>query len=452
VIGLNDLRSLPSVDKVLSEASITIDRYGRALTADAIRAVLDQARSSIRSGEDAPDHDQFLARVNDLLAEWTLPRPRSVINATGVIIHTNLGRAPLSPAALDAMLAASSGYSDLEYDLAQGERGTRLAAVEEVLKRVTGAEAAFVVNNNASAVLLALSALAAGKEVLISRGQLIEIGGGFRVPDVMAQSGAHMIEVGTTNRTHRRDYELALVTREVAAIVRAHSSNFRTIGFTSEVPLTELVELANWKNIPLIDDLGSGALIDTAPYGLMHEPLVQESIRAGAHVVCFSGDKLLGGPQAGIIAGQEQYVAPLKKHPLARALRIDKLDLAALSATLIHYLKGEATEQIPVWRMISLPLDEIDRQAHEFAQQLQSIGYKVEVIDGQSTIGGGSLPGETLPTKLVALMIDNPDAFLAKLRRGDPPVVARIDNDRVVFDLRTVLDQSALFDVCRKLA
>jgi L-seryl-tRNA(Ser) seleniumtransferase len=447
VIGLNDLRSLPSVDKVLSEASITIDRYGRALTADAIRAVLDQARSSIRSGEDAPDHDQFLARVNDLLAEWTLPRPRSVINATGVIIHTNLGRAPLSPAALDAMLAASSGYSDLEYDLAQGERGTRLAAVEEVLKRVTGAEAAFVVNNNASAVLLA-----AGKEVLISRGQLIEIGGGFRVPDVMAQSGAHMIEVGTTNRTHRRDYELALVTREVAAIVRAHSSNFRTIGFTSEVPLTELVELANWKNIPLIDDLGSGALIDTAPYGLMHEPLVQESIRAGAHVVCFSGDKLLGGPQAGIIAGQEQYVAPLKKHPLARALRIDKLDLAALSATLIHYLKGEATEQIPVWRMISLPLDEIDRQAHEFAQQLQSIGYKVEVIDGQSTIGGGSLPGETLPTKLVALMIDNPDAFLAKLRRGDPPVVARIDNDRVVFDLRTVLDQSALFDVCRKLA
>lgn len=452
MIGLNDLRSLPSVDKVLSEASITIDRYGRALTADAIRAVLDQARSSIRSGEDAPDHDQFLARVNDLLAEWTLPRPRSVINATGVIIHTNLGRAPLSPAALDAMLAASSGYSDLEYDLAQGERGTRLAAVEEVLKRVTGAEAAFVVNNNASAVLLALSALAAGKEVLISRGQLIEIGGGFRVPDVMAQSGAHMIEVGTTNRTHRRDYELALVTREVAAIVRAHSSNFRTIGFTSEVPLTELVELANWKNIPLIDDLGSGALIDTAPYGLMHEPLVQESIRAGAHVVCFSGDKLLGGPQAGIIAGQEQYVAPLKKHPLARALRIDKLDLAALSATLIHYLKGEATEQIPVWRMISLPLDEIDRQAHEFAQQLQSIGYKVEVIDGQSTIGGGSLPGETLPTKLVALMIDNPDAFLAKLRRGDPPVVARIDNDRVVFDLRTVLDQSALFDVCRKLA
>jgi L-seryl-tRNA(Ser) seleniumtransferase len=372
-----------------------------------------------------------------------------VINATGVIIHTNLGRAPLSPEAIAALTAAAAGYSDLEYDLDRGERGHRMAAVEDLLKRVTGAEAAFVVNNNAGATLLALSALAAGKGALISRGQLVEIGGGFRVPDVMEQSGAVLIEVGTTNRTHRRDYEMALVTKEVAAIVRAHSSNFRTVGFTTEVPLAELVELANWKNIPLIDDLGSGALLDTALYGLAHEPTVQESVAAGAHVICFSGDKLLGGPQAGIIVGKARYVEPLKQHPLARALRMDKLDLAALSATLVHYLKGEAKQKIPVWRMISLPLSEIEQQAQMFAQQLRAAGFTAEVIDGQSTVGGGSLPGEILPTKLVALGVNNPDDFLARLRRGDPPVVARIENDRVVIDLRTAIDQAVLLSaVC----
>jgi L-seryl-tRNA(Ser) seleniumtransferase len=279
----------------------------------------------------------------------------------------------------------------------------------------------------------------------------VEIGGGFRVPEVMEQSGAKLIEVGTTNRTHRRDYEMALVTKDAAAIVRAHSSNFRTVGFTTEVPLPELAELANWKNIPLIDDLGSGALLDTAPYGLAHEPTVQESVAAGAHVICFSGDKLLGGPQAGIVVGQARYVEPLKKHPLARALRLDKLDLAALSATLVHYLKGEATAKIPVWRMISLPLSEIEQLACAFAQQLRAAGLTADVIDGQSTVGGGSLPGETLPTQLVALTVNNPDAFLARLRRGDPPVVARIENDRVVFDLRTVMDREALLSVTRRL-
>jgi L-seryl-tRNA(Ser) seleniumtransferase len=441
---VNELRQLPSVDRLLVTATGLLDTYGRTLVTEAVRMALDEARSIIRSGGEVPAPDRLLARSAALLQAWTLPRPRPVINATGVIIHTNLGRAPLSPAASAALTSVAAGYSDLEYDLERGERGSRLAAVEELLKHVTGAEAALVVNNNAGAVLLALSALAAGQNVLISRGQLVEIGGGFRVPEVMAQSGAHMIEVGATNRTHRRDYEMALVTREVAAIVRAHSSNFRTIGFTAEVPVSELVELANWKDIPLIDDLGSGALLDTAEYGLMHEPMVQESIAAGAHVICFSGDKLLGGPQAGIIVGKERYVAPLRKHPLARALRIDKLDLAALSATLVHYLKGEATGQIPVWRMISQPLADVEREARAFAGQLRAAGFTAEVIDGQSTIGGGSLPGETLPTKLVALSVDNPDDFLARLRRGDPPVVARIENDRVVFDLRTVLDKAAL--------
>jgi L-seryl-tRNA(Ser) seleniumtransferase len=408
---------------------------------------LDEVRSLIRSGGAPPDPVELLARTADRLREWTVCRPRAVINATGVIIHTNLGRAPLSAEALAATIAAASGYSDLEYDLERGERGQRLAALEDLLKRVTGAEAAFVVNNNAGATLLALSALASGRGALISRGQLVEIGGGFRVPDVMEQSGAKLMEVGTTNRTHRRDYEMALVTREVAAIVRAHSSNFRTIGFTTEVSLPELVELADWKNIPLIDDLGSGALLDTAQYGLAHEPTVQESVAAGAHVICFSGDKLLGGPQAGLIVGKAPYVQPLKKHPLARALRVDKLDLAALSATLVHYLKDEAPQKIPVWRMISLPLSEIERQAQLFVQQLRTAGFTADVLDGQSTVGGGSLPGETLPTRLVALTVNNPDDFLARLRRGDPPVVARIESDRVVFDLRTVMDETALHRV-----
>jgi L-seryl-tRNA(Ser) seleniumtransferase len=444
------LRQLPAVDKLLDEAAALIEAYGRALTLAAIRAALDEARSIIRADQPVPDRDQLLARSKALLDQWTLSKPRSVINATGVIIHTNLGRAPLSRSAIAAMTAAAAGYSDLEYSLERGERGSRMDTVEDLIKRVTSAEAALVVNNNAGATLLALSALAAGKGAIISRGQLVEIGGGFRVPDVMAQSGAHMIVVGTTNRTHRRDYEMALVTKDVTAIVRAHSSNFRTIGFTTEVSMTELVELANWKSIPVIDDLGSGALIDTAQFGLQHEPTAQESVQAGAHVICFSGDKLLGGPQAGIIIGHEQYIAPLKKHPLARALRIDKLDLAALSATLVHYLKGEALREIPVWRMISLSLNEIEQQAIDFVAQLKSMGFNADVIDGQSTIGGGSLPGETLSTKLVALTVPNPDDFLARLRRGDPPVVARIEDDRVVFDLRTVDSLVQLYGVIAK--
>jgi L-seryl-tRNA(Ser) seleniumtransferase len=447
-----DLRTIPSVDKLLAQSSVSIEIYGRSLTTEAIRLVLDEIRSAIRSGVPAPDQAELLDRVADRLRQWTMTRPRAVINATGVIIHTNLGRAPLSAEAVEAMTGVAAGYSDLEYNLERGERGSRLDAVEDLLKLVTGAEAALVVNNNAGATLLALSALASGKGALISRGQLVEIGGGFRVPDVMEQSGAKLIEVGTTNRTHRHDYEMALVTKDVAAIVRAHSSNFRTIGFTTEVPLPELVELANWKNIPLIDDLGSGALLDTAQYGLAHEPTVQESVVAGAHVICFSGDKLLGGPQAGIIIGKAQYVEPLKKHSLARALRMDKLDLAALSATLVHYLKREAAQKIPVWRMISQPLSEIQAQADEFAQRLRVAGFEVVVIDGQSTIGGGSLPGETLPTKLVALNVASPDDFLARLRRGDPPVVARIESDRVVIDLRTVIDQAALFQAVCQLA
>jgi L-seryl-tRNA(Ser) seleniumtransferase len=297
-----------------------------------------------------------------------------------------------------------------------------------------------VVNNNAGAVLLALTGLAQGRGVVVSRGQLVEIGGGFRVPDVMAQSGARLIEVGTTNRTHRHDYAAALGTHDdVALILRAHHSNFRIVGFTTEPGLADLVALGAERGLPVMDDLGSGALLDTAQFGLMHEPMVQESLAAGAAVVCFSGDKLLGGPQAGIIVGRAECVEPLKTHPLARALRADKLCLAGLQVTLLHYLKEEATERVPVWRMISMGLDEVERRARRWRRVLRRAGVPAEIADGESTVGGGSLPGETLPTRLVALNAESPDRLAAALRVADPPVIARIEEDRLVLDPRTVL-------------
>jgi L-seryl-tRNA(Ser) seleniumtransferase len=445
---------LPSVDKLLAHpgAGTLVASFGHALTVDALRFALDDARAGIRAGGAVPEADALIASVSIRLREWVTPRPRPVINATGVIIHTNLGRAPLADEAWAAMKAASSGYSDLEYDLNSGERGHRMAAVEDILCRITGAESALVVNNNAGAVLLSLIAHAAGRQVVISRGQLIEIGGGFRIPEVLAQSGAELVEVGTTNRTHRRDYEAA-INENTAAILRAHSSNFRIVGFTAEVSIVELVEIGKSRGVPVIDDLGSGALLDTAAYGLAHEPMPQESLAAGAALVCFSGDKLLGGPQAGIVIGQQKYVEPLKRHPLARALRADKLCLAALSATLTHYLKREAEFKVPVWRMISMSPDEIARRAKRWARKLRQAGVEANAIEGRSTVGGGSLPGETLPTWLVAIVCDSPDALAAQLRRNDPPVIARIEDGRLVLDPRTVAagEEKALVNaVCRK--
>lgn len=430
---------LPSVDKLLVHPHVQtlVASFGHALTVDALRQALGDARQAIRAGGDAPEAEALVGAAGAHLHEWTTPRPHPVVNATGVIIHTNLGRAPLSPKAMGAMWDAAWGYSDLEYDLASGERGHRMAAVEDLLCRVSGAESALVVNNNAGAVLLALITHAAGREVIISRGQLIEIGGGFRIPEVMAQSGAKLIEVGTTNRTHRRDYEAAL-SDSTAAILRAHSSNFRVVGFTAEVSIAEMVEIGKSRGVPVIDDLGSGALLDTAAYGLMHEPMPQESLAAGAAMVCFSGDKLLGGPQAGIVIGQNKYIEPLKRHPLARALRADKLCLAALSATLTHYLQREAEREVPVWRMIAMPLDEIGKRARQWARKLRQAGLQAEVVEGHSTVGGGSLPGETLPTWLVAIACESPDGLATRLRSNDPPVVARIEDGRLVLDPRTV--------------
>jgi len=449
------LRQIPSVDRLLGEEAVQelVVAYGHRQTVNALRETLDAVRDEVRAGANVPGVAALMAQAGARLREHLAPTLRPVINATGVVIHTNLGRSPLSAAARTAMETVSRGYSTLEYDLRAGRRGHRTLHAERLLCELTGAEAALVVNNNAGAVLLALTGLAQGRGVVISRGQLVEIGGGFRIPDVMRESGARLIEVGTTNRTHLRDYTAALeVYEDVALILRAHHSNFRVVGFTAEPSLPELVSLGTEHGLPVMDDLGSGALLDTAQFGLMHEPMVQESVAAGAAVVCFSGDKLLGGPQAGIIVGQAEYVEPLKRHPLARALRADKLCLAGLQATLLHYLKDEATGQIPVWRMIAMPLAEIERRARRWRRVLHRNGVPAEIVDGRSTVGGGSLPGETLPTKLVALSVAHPDQLAAALRAADPPVVARIEEGRLVLDPRTVLKEEEERELLRTIA
>ncbi len=401
----------------------------------AIRAVLAGVRTNYTSGSSVPNEDELVDRVAQQLTKWTAPTLVPVINTTGVILHTNLGRAPLSKSALESIQKSALNYNSLEYQLEKGRRGSRSVHAESYLKQLTGAEGVLVVNNNASAVLLILSALARRRKVLIARSQLVEIGGGFRIPDVMVQSGAKLFEIGTTNRVHLHDYESALEEESIKLVMRAHRSNFQILGFTSEPTLAEIVDVSHHAGIPVVDDLGSGSLLETSNFGLGHEPMVQESLSAGVDLVCFSGDKLLGGPQAGIILGKSGLINKLKKHPLARAIRPDKLCLAALSATLLHYLRSEAETEIPIWQMISEPLDKIKSRASLW---IETIGQG-ELIEGSSTVGGGSLPGETLPTWLVAINLRHPDKFLSLLRRSQPPIIARLEDDQVVLDPRTVL-------------
>ncbi len=436
---MSSLRSLPSVDQLLQNPVVIswIDEYGRPLTLDALRQALDEVREGYRTSKEIPSLDKLLEHAHVLLLLWVSPSLQPVINATGVILHTNLGRAPLSLSAIRAIQNISMGYSNLEYDLAAGKRGSRLAHAETLLTRLTHTQAALVVNNNAAAVLLILSALARRRSVIIARSQLVEIGGGFRIPDVMKQSGARLLEVGTTNRVHLSDYQTTIDEGSPALILHTHRSNFRITGFTSEPTLSELAGIAIQAGIPLVDDLGSGALLDTGQYGLGHEPTVSESLDAGADLVCFSGDKLLGGPQAGIIIGKAELIARLKKHPLARAVRADKLCLAALSATLLHYLKDEATCEIPIWRMISMSIDVIQQRADHWAD---SLGFGT-VIESESTVGGGSLPGETLPTYVLSLPVRSPNRTMELLRANQPPVIARLDMDKVIFDPRTVMPE-----------
>ncbi|MBC8332603.1 MAG: L-seryl-tRNA(Sec) selenium transferase [Anaerolineae bacterium] len=434
-----DLRNLPSIDKLLKrpQPQAWITAHGRLLTLDALRLVLDDVRKVVLAGGALPEVDSILEQAETKLKNWVAPTLMGVINASGVIVHTNLGRAPLSATALAAAQSVATGYSNLEYDLDKGQRGSRLTHAAALLTRLTGAEDALVVNNNAAAVLLALTALASRRRVLIARSQLVEIGGGFRIPDVMKQSGAKLVEIGATNRVHLRDYQHAIDAQPIKLVMRAHRSNFAIIGFTTEPALAEIVGVARSAQIPVLDDLGSGTLIDTAQFGLLHEPTIQESLTAGADLVCFSGDKLLGGPQAGIIAGRGDLVAKLKKHPLARAVRADKLALAALSATLLHYLKDEAESEIPVWRMISASQPELQARAQGWAAHLG----RGAVIPGESTVGGGSLPGESLPTSLLALNHPHPDKLMQKLRALPIPIIGRIQDGKAVFDPRTVLPE-----------
>lgn len=445
---MTTLRNLPSVEQILQTetAAHLIARFGRPLTLAAIRFILDETRTRFQSGliTDLPLTDLILAQTESTLTAWTKPTLIPVINASGVILHTNLGRAPLSDATIRAMDVVSRGYSTLEYDLEKGQRGSRLIHAESLLQKLTGAEAAVIVNNNASAVLLVLSALANRKRVVISRSQLVEIGGGFRIPDVMKQSGAKLVEVGTTNKVHISDYEEALM-ESTGLLMRAHRSNFKLIGFTEEPELEDIVDVAHKAGVPVLDDLGSGALYDTSQYGLAHEPTVQESLQAGVDIVCFSGDKLLGGPQAGIIIGKANLIAKIKKHPLARAVRADKACLAGLSATLLHYLKDEAEREVPILKMMSLTLKQIRGRAEawaaELGQGLALSNVEASVVAGESTVGGGSLPGESMPTVLLSLKVRSAEKFLRSLRRNDPPLIARTENDKVLFDPRTVLPE-----------
>lgn len=435
-------RDLPSVSRLLAHRrlrSLASLMPGVAVT-ELVRQRLDEARQAIAAGQQCPPTEALVESIRaraDLLLHPTL---RPVINASGVIIHTNLGRAPLSKEARAVMEDASRSYSNLEFDLEEGERGSRLVHLEALLCQITGAEAALAVNNNAAAVLLALTALCQGGEVIISRGQAVEIGGGFRIPEVMRQSGAHLVEVGTTNRTYLRDYEEA-IGENTAALLRVHASNFRVVGFAESTPLADMARLAHQHNLLLLDDIGSGCLIDTVQFGLAAEPTVQESLAAGADLTFFSGDKLLGGPQAGIIVGRAELIDRLRRHPLARALRMDKGSIAALAATAIHHLRGEALQKIPVWQMISMPLEVVQRRARRWAR---AIGAPARIVDGRSMVGGGSLPEESLPTRLVAIAPQGEAGvteLARRLRLGRPPVVARIERDHLLLDPRTVLPE-----------
>jgi L-seryl-tRNA(Ser) seleniumtransferase len=460
--AVSDLRAIPSIEQLRQRPAIRAleAQYGAAAAVDALRAGTDAIRQALATGGEAIDSQVVTSRIEaaaaDHLQRVFRSSLRRVINATGVVLHTNLGRAPLAVAAIERVGEVASGYSSLEYDLAAGSRGRRDLHAEGLLCRQTGAEAAVVVNNNAAATLIILAALAHGREVVVSRGELVEIGGGFRVPDVMAQSGAALREVGTTNKTRLNDYAAAISDR-TAVILRVHPSNFRIEGFTERPALGDLVRLGAGLNIPVIEDLGSGHLGTIADHPLdKSEPSVRASVAAGVAICCFSGDKLLGGPQAGIIIGRKALVDVIRRHPLMRAVRVDKLTYAALEATLAEYAAGRGNSTIPVQRMLTMSAAEIRTRADDLAAAINRAGgWKAEVVKGMSAIGGGSAPGVELPTWLVAIARDGLSAagLEEKLRAASVPVIARIDQDRLVLDLRTVPpgDDRALAELLQSL-
>jgi L-seryl-tRNA(Ser) seleniumtransferase len=436
-----DFRIIPSIEILRKRAGIRAleTQFGADATVAALRSGADAVRTRVAAGEDvahAADFIEELTRTS--LSARARGSIRPVINATGVVIHTNLGRAPLGDKVIERVNSLARGYINLEYDLDKGARGSRTVHAEPLVTSITGAEAALVVNNNAAAIMLILAGLAAGREVLISRGELVEIGGGFRIPDVMRQSGAILREIGTTNRTRITDY-LAAVSAATAILLRVHPSNFRIEGFTERPALADLVALSRQSKVPIVEDLGSGCLSED----LAGEPSVQASIAAGVDLVCFSGDKLLGGPQCGVIAGRSAMIDRLRTHPLMRALRADKITLAMLEATLSEYRAGRAATTVPVQRMLHLSADEIETRAQALAESLAASGWRVALVSGSSAVGGGSAPGLELPTVLLSIAREDESADATErwLRKLDPPVIARIEHDRLVLDLRTVLPE-----------
>ena len=433
------LRGLPKVDTLCQTPELTSLRqeYGDKAVVDAIRQVLAQLRQGILDGsvQALPNSDALHGQIRDRVIRNDLPSLRIVINGTGIILHTNLGRACLSEKAAQAAADAARQYSNLEYDIAGGQRGTRYAHIENLLCRLTEAESALVVNNNAAAVLLVLSALTQGGQVVVSRGELVEIGGSFRVPDIMEACGAQLKEVGATNKTHLRDYERA-INANTKALMKVHTSNYRIVGFTETPSLSALVELGHQHNLPVIEDLGSGCLLNLTQFGIHDEPSVLDSLKAGVDVVSFSGDKLLGGPQAGIILGKKKYIDILKKHPLTRAMRVDKMTLAALEATLRSYESGNLAE-IPVLDMLSASSDMLQQKANKLASMLMESGVNASVVPVEGRVGGGSLPNHSLPSFAVALTGDV-NSLEEKLRLGLHPIVGRIHDDAYLLDVRTL--------------
>ena len=444
-------RKIPSLDSLLREDAVLglIEEFGRDVVVAEGRAVLDEARAAIaapgtsnRAKADVSP-ESLVTRLRVRLEKKFAPSLSPAVNATGIVMHSGLGRAVLSKAAREALDAVAVGYSTLALDLESGKRVSRDRHVEGLLRELSGAEAATVANNNAAATVLILNTLAKGKEVVVSRGQLVEIGGSFRMPDVMTTSGAVLREVGTTNKTHLRDYEAA-VTENTGAILRVHHSNYRIVGFAEEPGIEELAALGRSRGVPVVDDIGSGALVDLTPYGLAAEPMVRASVQAGADIVCFSGDKLIGGPQCGIIVGKAAWIQKIKKNPLARAFRCGKLSLAALEATLKLFLAPEKlAERHPIYRMLGLTTDELGRRAKKLASALRKAlppGVMIAVEDGESQVGSGAVPVETLPSKVLAVQAPGSSAedLALRLRTATPPIFARIHKDAVLFDFRTI--------------
>lgn len=441
---------IPKVDELLVEKRIIelLDEIPRKLVMDSIREETDLIRSKIKDGKSLEEIRNDIENLSLSIEERALKKYslklRRVINATGVVIHTNLGRSLLNEEVLENVKNTSIYYSNLEFDLESGTRGSRYSHLEDIIAKTTGAESSMVVNNNAAAVLLALSTMCKGKEVIVSRGELVEIGGSFRVPDVMEQSGGELVSVGTTNKTHIWDYENA-INENTAALLKVHTSNYRIVGFTSSVEASELKELKDKYNIPLIEDLGSGVLIDLSKYGLEYEPTVQDSLNNGVDIVTFSGDKLLGGPQAGIIVGKKEYIDKMKKNPLTRALRVDKFTISALESTLRQFLSEEvAVKKIPTLKMITMSLYEIDEKAQILKQLIENKNINkildMDIVDEYSQVGGGSLPTERLNTKCLVIKVKDISIqkFESKLRNLDIPIIPRVYKEKVYFDLRTI--------------